>query len=480
MAEQQCHVLTLLGPAGIGKTRLVAELTRLIGPEAAVIRGRCLPYGAGITFWPLREMVASAAGFTDRDTTESVRASITALMGPASDAGLVTERICQALGLSAEPAPRDELFWAIRRLVTFLATERPLVVVFDDLHWAEPTLLDLIDHLAEHGRDTPLLVVCIARPEMAERPGTLGREQVNATTVTLEPFQSQAAGQLLSGLVGEGTLPVRLRDRLVETAEGNPLFLQELIAGLMDDGVIVPTGQRLGRHGEEARIAVPPTIVALMSARLDHLGPSERSVLGHASVMGRSFEREALLELGPVPDPVDLDAALRSLVRAGLLRVEDPRPDGAGTWRFRHLLTRDLTYAGLPKETRATLHEHFATWLERQRVGRLEEFEEITGVSPGAGLHPSAATGGVRRCSCVRSPIRRRAGSRRRADARSRAMTDPRPSRSSDAHRRYSRRRARSACPWSWSSPRCIEVGATLRVRVLPSNRRARRQWQQA
>ena len=378
-AERQCHVLTLLGAAGVGKTRLVAELARLVGPDATVLRGRCLSYGEGITFWPVREMVTAAAGFSDRDDADTVRERIAALVAGAPDADVVTERVCQVLGLSADQAPRNELFWALRRLFAAIAVERPAIVVFDDLQWAEPTLLDLIEHLAEEGRDAPILLVCIARPEIMELRPAWGGGQLNATSVMLEALVPVAARRLLNDMVGEGTLPDVLLDRLVGTAEGNPLFLQELIAGLIDDGML-----RRGVHGWEVQggvddIAVPPTIAALMAARLDHLGPVERVVLGYASVVGRSFERDALLDLLPPETGAEVDTTLRSLARAGLLRPEESRIDASGGWRFRHLLTRDLSYAGLPKETRAALHERFASWLQQQHAGRIEEFEEILG-----------------------------------------------------------------------------------------------------
>ena len=379
IAEQRCHLLTLLGAAGVGKTRLVAELARLAASEALVIRGRCLPYGEGITFWPLREMVAAAAGFSDADSADVARSRIAALLAREPDAARIEERIGQVLGLSADQAPRDELFWAVRRLFGCLASERPLIAVFDDLHWAERTLLDLVASLVDQGGDVPMLVVGAARAELLERHPTWGGGQHNATTVMLEALSPAASERLLVDLVGDQVLPVPLRDRLVSTAEGNPLFLQELIAGLVDDGRLQQTRAGWVVSGDLDTIAIPPTITALVATRLDRLGPAERMILGHAAVMGRAFAGDALLELVTDLGPDDVDGALRVLTRAGLVRAEGTRVDGAGTWRFRHLLIRDLAYGSLSKGVRAALHEAFAGWLLGRRGDRLEELEEIVG-----------------------------------------------------------------------------------------------------
>jgi len=378
VARQQCHVFTVLGAAGIGKTRLVAELARHIPTDALLLRGRCLPYGDGITFWPLRTMIADAAGFSDRDGADAARSRIASLLSATPDGGLVAERLCQAVGLSSDPTPVEELFWAVRRLFASLATGRPVVVVFDDLQWAEPTLLDLVDELADQTRDVPVLIVCLARPELLERRPTWGGGRVNATTVLLDALTPSASERLLADLTGEDPLPATLRDRLVAAAEGNPLFLQELVAGLLDDGRLRcgPAGWVIA--GDVDRMVVPPTIAALMAARLDHLGQEERMVIGHASVAGRTFELDALLELVPGAPPPAIDVALRALVRAGLLRPEAGN-DGGPAYRFRHLVTRDLSYAGLPKELRASLHERFAAWIAARRSDRIEEFEEILG-----------------------------------------------------------------------------------------------------
>ena len=335
-ADRSCQLFTVLGSAGVGKSRLAAEF--LAGLDAPVVRGRCLSYGEGITYWPVVEILRQLASLPEGDAARPLRS-------------LLRE--------SDAPASAEEIAWGFRKLLEREAEERPLVVVFDDLHWAEETLLDLVEHIADLSRDAPLLLLCMARPELLDRRPSWGGGKWNATTVLLEPLDAGETEQLLAEL---GEVPVALHERIVQVAEGNPLFLEEMLA--------------LVRNSGGAAVEVPPTIQALLAARLDQLDPAERSVLEHGSVEGRTFHRGAVAALAE--NDGDVDQRLVALVRKQLVRPDRGQLPGDDAYRFRHLLIRDAAYDALPKAIRSDLHRRFAAWLEEH--GRsLVELDEILG-----------------------------------------------------------------------------------------------------
>jgi class 3 adenylate cyclase len=335
-ADRSCQLFTVLGSAGVGKSRLAAEF--LTGLEARVVRGRCLSYGEGITFWPVVEIVKQFATLPEGDAARPLQS----LLGE-------TE-----LSVSAE-----EIAWGFRKLLEQEAEGRALVVVFDDLHWAEETLFDLVEHVADLSRDAPVLLLCMARPELLERRPSWGGGKWNATAVLLEPLDADETKQLLSEL---GEVSPELHERIVEVAEGNPLFLEEMLALVRDSG--------------GTQVEVPPTIQALLAARLDQLDPAERSVLEHGAVEGRVFHRGAVAALGDADGEVD--RRLVALVRKELVRPDRAQLAGDDAYRFRHLLIRDAAYEALPKAARADLHRRFAEWLEAHG-GSLVELDEILG-----------------------------------------------------------------------------------------------------
>jgi class 3 adenylate cyclase/tetratricopeptide (TPR) repeat protein len=331
--EQRCHLFTLLGAAGVGKSRLVAELLSEIGDEATVLQGRCLPYGEGITFWPLVEAFIEAG---DRA------------------AGML-----ERLGRGGTAIP-NELFWEVRRLLESLAAERPVILHVDDLQWAEQMLIDLLDHVVDLSRGAPMLVVCTARPELLEDRPRWGGGKLNATTILLEPLDPGESQVLLEQL-GEGLNPED-RARVVAASEGNPLFLEEMVA--------------LAR--ERGTVSVPSTIQALLVARLERLEADERDLLERGAVEGEVFHRLAVRALAGERVAAEVELGLGSLVRQELIRPHPPTFRDDEAFRFRHLLIRDAAYEGLPKSTRAKLHERFATWLEHMESD-LAEREEIAG-----------------------------------------------------------------------------------------------------
>jgi predicted ATPase/class 3 adenylate cyclase len=374
-ADKSCRIVTILGPAGVGKSRLVREFLDAASEARTVLRGRCLPYGEGITFWPVAEVVKSAAGITDEDTGDQAVGKIAALLAGAEDAGNVAELVAHAIGLSTNPGTAQETFWSIRRLLEKVARDRPLIVVFDDVHWAERTFLDLVEDIAEWVRGVPVLLICTARPEFLDtRPDWTEAKRYKATTISLIPLAEGECEQLLLSLKGGIELGPNGRDVVAEASGGNPLFLEQMLSMLVDDGLLEKA--RSGSTVDLADISAPPTIQALLAARLDRLSREERQVIERAAVQGKVFYRDALS--GPTEEGGSaLSAHLLALIRKQL--IGSARSDLAEqeVFRFVHGLVRDAAYQGIPKERRAALHEAFAGWLEGVVGDRVLEYEEI-------------------------------------------------------------------------------------------------------
>jgi DNA-binding SARP family transcriptional activator len=344
-AERRSRIVTVFGEAGVGKTRLTSELLGGLGDESVALVGRCVSYGEGATFLPLAEIVRQAAPTRPRQ-------SIAELLAGDEQAPLIAERVTQLTGQAEGVASTGEVFWAVRRFLEALALRRPLVVVLEDVHWAEPTLLDLVEYLDAWTADAPLFILCLARPELREqRPGWGAVEK----TLSLAPLGTEEAERLVAELAGD-ELADEARGRIVEVAEGNPLFLEQLLSFAEEAGV-------------EALAAVPPTVEALLAGRIDRLEPDERALLERAAVAGREFTRGAVVHLSPPDELAGIDGRLTTLVRRGLVDTADD------AFRFHHALIRDVAYAGITKETRADLHERFGTWLEQREEG----VEEIVG-----------------------------------------------------------------------------------------------------
>jgi class 3 adenylate cyclase/tetratricopeptide (TPR) repeat protein len=350
VADHACRLVTVVGPAGIGKSRLAVELFHKVRDEARTVSGRCLPYGDGITFWPLVQLVRALGG------ADGIRG----LLAGAEDGELVAERVLSAVGPTHSAAPSGELFWAVRRLLEEAARERPLIVMVEDIHWAAPTLLDLLEYLAGWTHDAPVLLLCLSRPDLLEeRQGWLTAP--NTTGIVLAPLTDAEADTLLDEIGQEWPLDPDARARIKAAAEGNPLYLEQMAAMLAEGG---PAD------------AIPPSIHALLAARLDRLPADERAVLERAAVAGKEFVRSAVLQLSDETERKHVDAQLLSLARKDLLAAKRGREDA---YRFRHALIRDAAYAGIPKELRAQLHEGFADWAIRTAAGRAGELDEIVG-----------------------------------------------------------------------------------------------------
>ena len=352
VADRSCHLFTVLGVAGVGKSRLVAEVLETIDGAATVAVGRCLPYGDGLTWWPLVEALGTT-GLLER-------------AGP--DAGDAAALVSELIGSSGAAVSHDDACWAVRKVLEALGRERPVVLVVDDLQWAEPTFVDVIEHVADWARESPLLLLIMARPELLDaRPGW-GGGKPNATSVLLEPLGEAEAGDLLRYLLGTARLADRAVARILDVAEGNPLYVEEIVAMLTDQRL-------LDAPEDDLSIPVPPTIHALLAARLDGLQDGERAVIEAAAIEGKEFAREQVLVLVDEPLRDAVDGHLLALVRRDLIR---PAGTNDGAFRFRHQLIRDAAYDGIPKNTRAVLHERFADWLEEHRP-HLSSLDELLG-----------------------------------------------------------------------------------------------------
>ena len=332
VADRTCQLFTLLGPAGMGKSRLVADFLQRVGAEADVLRGRCLSYGEGITYWPLVEM-------------------------------LVPLDIEPESVVVSTPA---ETRVAFRKLLEARAAERPQVAVIDDLQWAEPEFVDLVEHVADLSRDAPIFLLCVARNELLDARPDWSGGKLNATSLLLEPLGVDDCETLIDNLLGERDLGADARERITVASGGNALFVEEMVAMVRESG-----------DGDQ--LAVPPTINALLQARIDTLDTELRLVLERAAIEGEVFHVGAVADLAPDSTRAALDEHFAALVRKDLVRPERSLIAGQDAYRFRHLLIREAAYAAMPKELRAQLHERYAEWLERTADASAFELDEIVG-----------------------------------------------------------------------------------------------------
>ena len=368
-----CRRVTVLGPLGAGTSRLVRGFAVDASSGAAVLSGRCLSYGQGITWWPVREMIARAAGITEDDDPDAVRAAVSALLGGDADDSVAATRLAGLLLGGDDAASTCELFWSVRRLLERLAADRPVVVVFDELQWAEDTLLDLIDDMAAALRDRAVLLVCIAHPEFAERRAGLCLPE--ESVVHVRPLSDGEGQALASELLG-GEVSTEITARVHDAAGGIPLFITQLLRVLVDDGLLhFADGRWDAEHIES--IPLPTSISAVFAARLDQLEPVDRRLLERASVIGEVFYPPAVAALTPGIDPEQLARILDLLVADGLIERDTDVLAGEQAYRFCHGLLRDAAYTEMLPQQRAELHERFAAWLEEAAPQRAPD--EILG-----------------------------------------------------------------------------------------------------
>jgi DNA-binding SARP family transcriptional activator/predicted ATPase len=360
-SERVTTTVTVTGEAGLGKTRLVQEFAGRLGQEAHVLIGRCLPYGEGITFWPLREVIRQAGN--GDDSMEKV----SELLAGEPDAVTVAEQLYRAVGSASQGRTATaEIFWAARRFLEVLARDRTVLVLFEDLHWAEPTFLDLVESLALQPGRAAIVVVCVARPELLDQRPAWAAEADRSVSIQLAPLGDEPAAALLDALSAGHRIAASTRARLIDIAGGNPLYLEQLAVSLSE------------QDGRDVRPVLPPTIQALLSARLQRLGPGASSVLVRAAIIGKDFGERELRELLPIEARVPLSRNLQTLVAKGLVQP-GPGRSPYDQYSFRHILIQEAAYRSIPKSLRAELHRCYADWLEAVAPDPFSARSEILG-----------------------------------------------------------------------------------------------------
>ncbi|HEX7310851.1 MAG TPA: AAA family ATPase, partial [Gaiellaceae bacterium] len=374
--DRRAHLVTVFGEPGIGKSRLIREFAEGI-ERATILRGRSLPFGEGVTYWALAEMVKQSAGISDDDPVAEAFDKLRACCESDAIADLLATA-AGLLGASEREHKREELLWAARAWAEEFALMQPLVLVFEDIHWAEEPLLHVIEHIARAVRDAPLLIICVTRPELLELKPSWGGGNLRATAIELAPLTPDESEQLAEGLQPDGALAPAQRALVLEKAEGNPLFLEETVRMLAESG------------GDGS--VIPDTITALIAARIDALPPDQKQLLQRASVIGRVFWHGALEQLAP---GLDAAALLDALIDRELVLAEERSTiAGERAFRFKHILIAEVAYEGVSKARRAELHELFARWLHDRTGDELMEIrayhldravclrEELEGAAP--------------------------------------------------------------------------------------------------
>jgi predicted ATPase/class 3 adenylate cyclase len=373
VAQRQCLVRLVVGPPGIGKSRLVAEFAAGLNGDARVLHGDCLAYGAGITFWPIAEVIRQVTGITRDDRPDLARSKLQSAVAQMPDGADLEATLAAVIGLEAASPPQPIVARAIGMFLESLARNTPVVIVIEDIHWAEPALLDLLEYVERRAR-APLLILCPARPELFEaRP----EWQRDGRAIALEPLAGGETGMILDGIARGAPLAASIRDRITNTAAGNPLFAEQLLAMLLDRGFLVLRDGRWNPAGSLESMPLPPTIDALLSARLEHLGVVERQVLEHAAAVGTTVSRDLLRAILPGDLRRRLPTVLRALTSHAFLRVTPA--SGDDVLEFVHVLLRDAVYAGTTKRERHRLHELVGGHLEAMAGERLLEIEELIG-----------------------------------------------------------------------------------------------------
>ena len=382
-SEHAVQLVTILGEPGVGKSRLVRELAGFADAQPELVawrRGHCLSYGEAVGFWALGEVIKAQAGILEsddpREGAAKLDAAVRAVAGDASEREWLKARLAPLVGLATAaeaPAGRDESFMAWRRFLQLVATQGPLVLVVEDLHWADPALLDFLEQLLDQAGAADLLVVVTARPELLDRRPGWGTGQPNATTVSLAPLDDAQTARLLATLLGQSMLPAEVQSLLLERAGGNPLYAEEFVRLLTDRGLLEPHGHLAGASD----LPLPDTVQALIAARLDTLAPEHKTLLQDAAVFGKVFWLGALAAMASVSEE-EIRGGLAQLQRKELIRgarlsaVEDEVE-----YTFWHALIRDVAYAQISRTGRSRRHRAAAEWIQALAGDRVADRAEL-------------------------------------------------------------------------------------------------------
>jgi class 3 adenylate cyclase/tetratricopeptide (TPR) repeat protein len=385
LRESSLQLVTVVGEPGVGKSRLLAELASYVDEQEEIVywrQGRSLPYGEGITFWALGEIVKAQAGINESDSpdvaAEKLVTAVSAVVNDDADQAWVKARLAPLVGATstAGGAEKEESFTAWLRFFEAIAGRSPLVLVFEDLHWADSTLLEFIEHLVEWSTGVPILVVGTARPELFEKKADWGAGRRNYTTISLSPLSDAETAQLVSALLPQAVLPAEVHAALLERAGGNPLYAEEFIRMLSDRGILVRRGRTL-TFDMEADIPIPDNVQAIIAARLDTLPAERKSLLHNAAVVGKVFWSGALATLGDL-DEQSTSRSLQELVRQELIRpARTSSVEGHQEYSFWHALIRDVAYGQISRRERRRRHRSAAEWLEHIAGDRASDHAEV-------------------------------------------------------------------------------------------------------
>ncbi|MDP9342352.1 MAG: AAA family ATPase [Actinomycetota bacterium] len=418
--DQAPQLVTLTGEPGVGKSRLVWEFRRFVDDTPDLVywrQGRCLPYGDGIAFWALGEIVKAQAGINETDDPERASAKLDAavrfLAAPAEEAEWLKARLAplvggEGAGSGADAVARDESFAAWRRFLELAAARSPLVAVFEDLHWADPVLIEFLEHLVDWASGVPLLILCTGRPELYERHPGWGGGKRNSFTVALSPLGAEDTARLISELLSQAVLPAEVQSALVERSGGNPLYTEEFVKMLVDRGVLA-RGENRGpwRLAADADIAVPETLQALIAARLDTLPIEQKSLLQDGSVVGKVFWSGAVAAMGAV-DEQAVRIALHELARKEFLRpARTTSMENQAEYSFWHVLIRDVAYGQIPRAARGKKHRAAARWIEGQAGDRAVDQADFLAYHYGQALELARAAGDRVESEGLREPLQR-------------------------------------------------------------------------
>jgi len=387
LRESSAQLVTVTGEPGVGKSRLVAEFRASLEEQEGTVswrQGRCLPYGEGVTFWALGEIVKAHAGILESDgpdeALEKLGLSLTAVVSDSSERDWIRSRLAPLVGArtpeAAGTVEREESFTAWRRFLEALASERPLVLVFEDLHWADPAMLDFVEHLVDWATGMPLLAICPARPELYERRLGWGGGKKNSTTIALSPLSTEETAHLISALLSQTVLPASTQRALIERAGGNPLYTEEFVRMLFDRGIL-ERRERVVHVALGVEIPVPETVQALIAARLDTLPRDRKAFLHDAAVVGKVFWSGAVSAIGGT-QLREVEEGLHELARKELVRpARSSSVRNQTEYSFWHLLVRDVAYGQIPRAARAKKHRAAAEWIEGIAGDRITDHAEL-------------------------------------------------------------------------------------------------------
>ena len=370
--------LLLVGEPGIGKTRLVAEFANRLDERPQLVtwrQGRCLPYGEGVAFWPLAEIVKAQAGVFDSDDAETAEAKLQRALPDDGDRAWLANRLRPLLGLETDQASREENFLAWRQFLTSLAAGGPAVLVLEDLHWADEVMLAFLEYLVSHNGETPLLVVATARPTLFERAPDFAADSA-VERLVLDPFSAKETGRLVAALLGTDSLSDDMIPLILARCGGNPLYTEELTRLLRDRGLVRETDEGLTLSAA-AELPLPGSLQGVIAARLDALSPEAKALLCDAAVVGEVFWTGALVTIGE-RESARVRRVLADLAAGGLVFAKKPSTmAGEEEYAFRHVLTRDVAYGELPRAARATRHKAAGSWLEEKAGDRTEDLADV-------------------------------------------------------------------------------------------------------